>query len=258
MSNRTLGYAIENEDVAQLMRNGVKPARLMAAFKEHVPAETVTSDPLDVVNILNQGSIGSCQGQSLAKAFQISYFMTTGVVQNFSAMCGYIIAQKFDRLIGQDVGSTLSGGQRAATEHGICLESEWAYPSRYDSRIPDTLFPFKLQSAKPTNDPEEVKEAIELGLCVQTGMAWNSELEQERMTKYTGRGAQGGHATLLWHTQGGEYCHLNSWGDWNRDGMSVWTEKALEDVVTHRGNTFVIYGPTGMVHPDGDAIQVNL
>jgi hypothetical protein len=258
MSNRTLGYAIEEENLESLAENGVEPSRLMAAFREHVPAEVVTSDPLSVVNILNQGSIGSCQGQSLAKAFQVNYFMTTGMVVNFSAMCGYIVAQKFDRLIGRDVGSTLSGGQRVATEHGMCLEADWEYPSRYDARIPAIDFRFKLQSAKPTNDPEEIKEALELGLCVQTGMAWNSELEQERMTKYTGRGAQGGHATLLWHKRGSDYCHLNSWGDWNQDGVSTWSEKALEDVVTHRGNTFVIYGPTGMVYPDVDATQINL
>lgn len=250
MSFGKLGYAIDNENRASLMNRGLNPMMMLQTFKAEVPAVNIDADPLSVVNVLNQGSIGSCQGQSLAKCFQICFFLKTGRVVNFSAMCGYIIAQRYDRLIGRDVGSTLSGGQRVATEHGMCLEEDWEYPSRYSANIPTANFPFKLRSAQPTNDPSLVLDALKLGLPVQTGMAWNSELERERVTSYTGRGAQGGHATTLWLRKDKHICHINSWGNWNGDGCSTWTEEALRQIVSYRGNTFVIYAPDGMEYPE--------
>lgn len=246
-----LGYAIEKENQASLMANGVEPKLLMQRYKEQFPAFNASADMLDIINVLDQGQVGSCQGQSLCKMFQICFYLATGRIVNFSAMCGYIIAQRFDGLDGRDVGSTLSGGQRVATEHGMCLEADWRYTGRYDSSVPNVAFPFKLASAQPTNDPALIKEALSLGLPVQTGMAWNNELERERVESYTGAGAQGGHATSLWLDK-----HLNSWGSgWNGDGLSSWSDRALEQIVTHRGNTFVIYAPDGMDYPDLEPIN---
>ena len=248
---RTLGYAIEQEDRESLDRHGEEPLKLLATFKEELSPQNPDADPLGVVNILNQGSIGSCQGQSLAKMFQVCFFLKTGRVFNFSAMCGYVVAQKYDGLINRgDVGSTLSGGQRVATENGMCLESDWPYPSRYSNQIVASSFPFRLKSAKPTNNPDMILEALAAGLPVQTGMAWNSELEQERVTNYTGRGARGGHATTLWLRKDNQICHINSWGNWNGDGCSTWTEEALRQIVSYRGNTFVIYAPDGIEYPE--------
>lgn len=251
MDGKKLGYAIEKENLDSLYHFGIEPRMLLNAVKEQVPKFNHKADPAAILNVRDQGSIGACQGMSLSKMFQICYFLSTGRIDNFSEMCGYIIAQKYDGLIGRDVGSTLSGGQKAATIHGMCLDTDWPYLKKYSSKIVASKFPFKLASAKPTNDPELIKEAIELGLPVQTGMSWNSELEQEVTTKYTGRGARGGHATTLWlQKENNEYRHLNSWGMWNGDGYSSWTERALEQIVTHRGNTFVIYAPEGMVYPE--------
>ena len=247
------GYAIDKENRQSLIDGGIEPRQLMARFTAKFPKFNTSADPLGVVNILDQGQIGSCQGQSLAKMFQICYFLETGRVENFSAMAGYIVAQRFDGLRG-DVGSTLSGGQLVATKHGICLESDWPYPSRYSAEIVAKKFEFKLASAQPTNDPDLILEALALGLPVQTGMAWNNQLEQEHVTSYNGRGAQGGHATTLWLGK-----HINSWGNgWNSDGCSTWSEQALRDIVTHRGNTFVIYAPDGISHPDLPDIEINI
>lgn len=251
---RTFGYRIEDEDIDSLMSRGRKAEDVLLMFKYKVPKWNQYAPP-DMVNILDQGQVGSCQGQSLAKMFQICYFLATGRVLNFSAMAGYILAQRHDGLIGRDVGSTLSGGQRAAAD-GICLEKDWPYTGRYDSRIPNVPRPFKLVASKPTNDPDLISEALDAGLPVQTGMTWNHELDRDLVTNYTGRGAQGGHATTLWQKKSnGNWINHNSWGSgWAGDGRSEWTPQAARQIITYRTNTFVIYSPE-MEFPDLEIIN---
>lgn len=249
MSHGTFGYAIERENKDQLLLNGIAPELIMRSFQDSFPKFNASTDPTAIVDIRNQGQIGSCQGQSLAKCFQICYFLATGQVINFSAMAGYILAQQYDRIRG-DKGSTLSGGQKVATENGLCVEKDWPYPTKYDANVPTTRFPFKLKSAQPSNNPAEIRQALDLGLPVQTGVAWTRELDQEIVTKYTGRASFGGHSTVLW-------CHknINSWGvDWCEDGCSDWST-ALDEIVTYPGNTFVIYAPDEMTTPSIEEIK---
>lgn len=249
MTYGRLGYAIEKENKDQLLLNGIKPEIILRSFQDNFPKFNANADPLGVVNIKNQGSIGSCQGQSLAKCFQICYYLATGRVINFSAMAAYVISQEYDRIRG-DNGSTLSGGQKVATDNGLCLEKDWPYPSRYDTTQKASEFPFKLKSAQPTNDPQEIRQALELGLPVQTGVAWTRELEKEVVTQYTGRSSFGGHSTVLWCKK-----NINSWGqEWCEDGCSDWTT-ALDDIVTFPGNTFVIYAPDEMTKPELPEIE---
>jgi hypothetical protein len=248
--SRTLGYAIEHERPAELAKNGIEPRRLLNAFKTEFPAWNNRARPDELVKIEDQGQIGSCQGQSLTTCAEICYFLATGRTIQFSRMAAYILSQKFDGLIGRDVGSTLSGGQKVATQHGFCLEPEWPYPSSYSPRIPTGIeYPFKLASAKPTNDPGLLEEAMAMGLPVQTGLAWNQELEQEVVRQWTGRAAMGGHATVFWQRSPSGYWQINSWGRWNGDGMNEITPQALRQLCARRDNQFVIYAPTSMKYP---------
>jgi hypothetical protein len=148
--------------------------------------------------------------------------------------------------LGRDVGSTLSGGQKVAQDHGLCLESDWPYPSRYDRREPKGAeYSFRLSSARPTSDPEVVQEAIELGLPVQTGLIWNSDMEQPHIESYNSRRGAGGHSTTFWQGR-----QINSWGaDWNDEGTNTYSQKALEQMVTARDSVFVIYAPEQMEAP---------
>ena len=219
------------------------PELLLSQFKDNFPAFNAFSNPTDIIDIADQGNVGSCQGQSLAKCFQICYFLATGNIIEFSAMAGYILAQQYDGIRG-DRGSTLSGGQKVATEHGICREKAWPYTGEYDRRVKAKEFPFRLKSAQPTNDPAQIWSALSLGLPIQTGVAWTRELEQEIVTGYTGKSSFGGHSTTLWCGK-----NINSWGDqWLVDGCNDWSA-ALDKIVTHPGNTFVIYAPDEMSMP---------
>jgi len=241
---RALGYAIEEENMEVLYEQGKNTELMLKLFADQYPTQNPYADPLPVTPVKDQDGVGACQGFSLSNVLMICYYLKTGRLINLSAMCCYILSQREDRLIGRDVGSTLSGGMRAAAK-GVCEDAEWPFRDRYDPTIPNVNLPFKFTGSKPTNDPELIDAAIDAGLPVQTGMSWNKELEQEIVTSYTGRGASGGHATYLFGRKegSGNIIHHNSWGRWNQDGKSEWTRQAMKQIVTFRQNTFVIYSP---------------
>jgi len=244
MSERKLGYAIDNENMEVLWEQGVNTELMLELAADQYPVQDPYADPSPITPVKDQDGVGACQGFALSSIFGVCYFLATGQVANFSALGLYILSQKEDGLLGRDVGSTLSGGMRAAAK-GICLDEDWPFSDRYDSRIPAVDRPYKLTGSKPTSDPELINAAIDSGnAVVQTGLSWNSELEQEVVTQYTGRGARGGHSTYLFgRKQNGNVIHHNSWGLWNADGKSEWTPQALKQAVTYRSNTFIIYTP---------------
>ena len=247
---RHFGYAIEQENLESLEANGDEPAVLMQRFRDSFPKFNTDTDPLGLVDIVDQGPVGSCQGQSLAQVFSICYFLATGRKQAFSAMAAYLHSQRYDGLLGRDVGSTLSGGERVATEHGLCVEDDWPYEPVYTGQIkPGLEYPFKLRASKPTKDPNVIREALSLGLPVQIGITWGREMDAEHVENYIGNSG-GGHAVVLWLSK-----LINSWGSWNGDGMSSISDRALDQMAHHRTNTFVIYAPDAMQFPKLDPVS---
>ena len=130
-----------------------------------------------------------------------------------------------------------------ATKHGMCLERYWPDTKTYDPRPKAETYPFRLVSATPTNDPEQIRKALGAGLPVQTGVAWLKSLDSETVKEYSGK-SLGGHSTVLWGD-----VNINSWGPgWCGDGMHSWND-CLDEIVTYPGNTFVIYSPDSMSMP---------
>lgn len=245
-----MGYAIEKEDHELLMEQGMDPARMLQLVAPNVPPDfNATVDPMALFNPLDQGGQGSCQGHALALIFKICYWLATGRVQFFSRAAGYYLSQRKDNIKG-DRGSTLSGGQWVATQHGMCLEEDWPYPSRYNPAEPQGVkYSYKLTSSQPTKDYELVFEALDLGLPVQDGIIWDSSVSRTISTNYDGRSG-GGHSTVLWTKKDGNYTRINSWGYWDGDGCNQNTPQSLKQQIEKRGNTHVIYAPTGMIYPE--------
>lgn len=258
------GYPIERENREALDANGMDPREMVAKVKANgPPTMNVDTDPFLLLDTLNQANQGACQGHSLALIFTICYYLFTGRILYFSRAAAYYLSQKFDGLLGRDVGSTLSGGQKVATEHGLCTEEDWPYPRNYNPRQPGGIkFPFKLVSSKSTNDYDLIVEALNMGLPVQTGLAWGPECEQTVVTRYTGRGAGGGHSTTLWLKKGNNFRQLNSWGEsWNQDGQNEITPEAMRQMVEYSSrvfgkNVFVIYAPEGMIFPELEPVTL--
>ena len=246
---RALGYNIENENMEVLYEQGKNPELMLRLMGEQYPPQNPLADPAPVCPIKDQDGVGACQGFSLSSIFGVCYYLATGQIKIFSALGLYLLSQKEDGLFGRDVGSTLSGGMRAAA-NGICEDQFWPFRDRYDTSIPIVERPFKLTGSKPTNDPQVINAAIDAGLPVQTGVAWNGDMEKEVVTSYNGRTARGGHSRYWFgRLPNGNVRGHGSWGkNFNSDGRNEITPQALNQIVTFRGNTFVIYSPE-LVYP---------
>ena len=82
---RKFGYAIELENRDSLVLNGTSPELVLSQFQDNFPAWNQDASPASVIPIADQGQVGSCQGQSLAKCFQICYFLATGRAKNINS-----------------------------------------------------------------------------------------------------------------------------------------------------------------------------
>lgn len=249
-----MGYAIEQESHGLLMAQGIDPEWMLERAEESKPTFQVDVDPMTLFEPFNQGNQGSCQGSALANVFQICYFLETGRIIEFSRAAGYYLSQRKDGING-DRGSTLSGGQWVATQHGMCLEKDWPYPKQYNPREPEGIsYPYKLVAAQPTSDYELICKARDLGLPVHDGIIWDSSVNRPLSTDYKGSGG-GGHSTVLWTMDGENTRRLNTWGYWNGSGCNLNTPRSLKQQVEHRYSSHVIYAPAGMIYPEQEPVR---
>jgi hypothetical protein len=252
-----LGWAIDSENVPLLESTGTESGELLKWYRDTFPKFNTQADPLGVVSITDQGQQGACQGHALATVFQICYFLATGRKAAFSRAAGYYLSQKKDGIRG-DQGSTLSAGQWVATQNGMCLESDWPYPSRYNPAQPASAankFLFKLQTTKPFKDLQSMLDWLEQGLPIQTGLTWNDSCNEEIVDRYNGRSG-GGHSTVFWQRRPSQnVVNINSWSaNWSGDGCHEWTPKSIETALAGRWTVFIGYAPAGMEYPVPDAI----
>lgn len=243
-----LGYSIELERRFLLESSGAEPALMLKQYRDSFPTMNLQADPTGAVKVLDQGQQGSCQGHSLAQCFSICFYLATGRYEAFSRACGYYVAQQYDG-IRSDSGSTLSGGNKVATQHGMCLEKDWPYPSRYNPAKPTGItFPFKMKVSRPLRTVDEMRNWLDAGLPVQTGIAWNDSCNQEVVDNW--RSGGGGHSTTLWTLSGDKVNNINSWGrNWNGDGVHKWTWGSIERMLRHEWSTFIGYAPDEMSFP---------
>lgn len=250
-----LGYAFEDERRNYLEAHGDEPGVMLSRFADSFPKFNIEADPLGVLDVPNQGPVGSCQGQAIRQVFSSCFFLATGRKEFFSAAAGYYLSQKFDGISG-DRGSTLSGGQKVATQHGMCLEKDWPYEPRYNPRQPQGItFPYKLKVSRPMRSVQEVLDWIDSGLPVQIGLMWNGSCNREIVDNWQPGG--GGHSTLFWlRSPRGNVRNINSWGrNWNGDGVHEWTESSIARAIAHRYTVMIGYAPDEMSFPDQAAIN---
>ena len=251
-----LGWALDRENFGLLEQNGVDAGEVLQRYADAFPQFNTTADPLGVVDILDQGQQGACQGHALAQVFSICYFLATGRKAAFSRAAAYYLSQKKDGIRG-DQGSTLSAGQWVATQHGMCLEADWPYPSRYNPAMPSSAqgkFTFKLQTTKPIRDLDSMLEFLRRGLPVQTGLDWSNSCNEEVVDNY--RPGGGGHSTVFWQLRpSGNIVNINSWGrGWNGDGVHEFTPDSIRRTLQNRWTTYIGYAPDGMSFPTPDPL----
>lgn len=251
-----MGYAFEEENLGALQSSGGEPVEMLARFRASFPEFNTKANPLGVFDVLNQGNQGSCQGHALAGVFSVCFFLATGRKEAFSRAAGYYLSQRRDNIRG-DRGSTLSGGQWVAKEHGMCLEKDWPYPSQYNPREPQGItYPFKIKTSRPMTTVQEVTDWIDSGLPVQIGLMWNDSCSREIVNAW--RPGGGGHSTFFWlRSASGNVRNINSWGrQWNGDGVHEWTEGSIATALRHQFTVMIGYAPDEMSFPEQTPIGV--
>lgn len=245
------GYEYGNErDLLELENLNKKYSKLLrqSFSTDDIPDEVDFSWHV----LENQMRQGSCQGHSLTSCMEGCYWIDSGgkTVQ-LSRNAGYRFSQMEDGISG-DQGSTLSGGV-AAAKKGVCKEEYFPYTETYSRRIPKAAFDnrseFKLVTAVPLQKDNPAAQLCQWigkgrGFCA-IGMKWTSEMDsQSKITKYSGRGAGGGHAVgFLGYSLPNKTVKLvNSWGyRWGKNGVKDVSFDAFNKIINYSWNHGYLY-----------------
>ena len=253
------GYPIELEKREELME--MSPPGLFKVMADDELPKRV--DFRDVLQIEDQGSMGSCQGHALSTCVEGCYYIATrGTKTQLSRLFAYLGSQKIDGIMG-DSGSTLHGGAKLSTGFGICPESVLPYPNpvRYPrgghNSIPaaawDDAKAFRVKTTKFIEEEPEVKQWLGSGAgFVELGIAWGNAMTPDSKGAIMNfRPGGGGHAIAftgylpcdeveIETPEGFVYILDNSWNRrWGINGRAYVAPRAVRQMLDHRFTTFV-------------------
>lgn len=170
-------------------------------------------DPRGKVRHDQQGSMGSCQGHSLANVCEYLRLIAKGEQRysdekQFSRLFAYLESQRIDGLLGSDRGSTISGGTRVAETIGLCSEDllpyRTPYPRNARTLVTDQMRaaaePFRVRSHSVLRSYRECFDYLASGVGgINIGTAWNNSFyARDGVLERVSIGRRdGGHATAL-------------------------------------------------------------
>ena len=244
------GYRQDLENHAEIIQRGMPAyAQWKKSFDEYDWEPPKELDPREWFDVHNQGSVGSCQGQSLADGAEFSHIIAYGKEIQISRGFAYLSTQEFDNLLGRDSGSTLSGGSKAA-KRGLPYEEKFPYVANYNqllrsyrqqksSLLSDDANLFKLKSAIPIQGSEDAYRFLSSWSgAIHIGITWTLRNQWEH-TSYSTRGGGGGHAVLI-----PGYLHVSSWPmgigfllknswsqNWGRNGWALIHPRAFDSMM---------------------------
>ncbi len=244
------GYQLGQESEA-VLESGTCPEKVLRSLKSSPREFNPFARPWTTIE--HQENQGSCAGHALAHAFHVCMVQRYGIQVRFSRGGAYYMAQEASGIKG-DNGATLTGCQAVANA-GLCLESEWPYPEKYDTARPAGIFNkmnFTLTGSSRVRDADLAWEILRNGGCIQTGINWGKCFEKKVCEKYGGF-MIGGHSTLLFglDPKTDNAIHHNSWGvGWQNNGRSQWTKSFFAQILKHdRWCVFVAYDPDALAAP---------
>jgi len=245
-------------DVGHILQSKIKSPRVFD------PRSLFKLDPTKDMRVEDQGQVGSCAGWGGSSAVELSNWIQTKRMTQFSANFLYISAQKEDGLSG-DVGATINGCARVLEKYGIPDENVWPYPGRYDPRPPGSWDDVHRAAAKNKvgshtvlNSAEDVVQYLRAGLGgVQIGISWGGDVDRNGQFQWKPGG--GGHSVcfLGWNNEGEMLLWmLNSWGTkWGKGGWALVSMRTLEAMFRHPHT--VMIGYSVMADPDITDIPVD-
>lgn len=256
---QTGGWLHDQEDHHQLTSTR-SPFAYEADLESKLPERV---DPTNWMVTHNQGNQGSCQGNALTSAVEACHAVSGGDVVQLSRACGYYMSQRIDDIRG-DHGSTISAGVELAMGKGLCLESVWPYPGRYDPTVPQAYersTKYRVEGHSRISSYAAAIRHIAMHRAIHIGIMWGDDID--RQVSRNGiiehyRPGGGGHAVFLGgyrptgfdgQTLREPYILLfNSWSDqWGHKGEALVSPSAINAMINHRWNVFE--GLFGAVNP---------
>jgi len=216
--------------------------RAFSAPRDFVPPEKMSYR--GILKVENQGNMSSCVGHGGSSGMELLQFLSNGGQTQMSRMMCYLIAQRASNIRG-DNGAVISACVQALAATGLCLESEFPYPPRYNPNLPQSAIQagskHKILGHQPLNSYREVFDWISQAKGpVLFGMSWYQRVANGNgtITPDSLRGpSYGGHCNVFCGYNGkkdsnGNYYidALNShgtssgqggWFEWSPDAVDV-------------------------------------
>ena len=238
------GWRIDHEDAEYL--DAIQSDSPVLAMRGHYNERT--ADPRELLKIEHQGPQGACQGHAITSVCEWCAALASGSADlQLSRAMGYYETQRIDELKG-DKGSTISGGVKLATSTGICEESLWPYPKRYNSRRPDNwqvvmdnAKQHKIMSTYRLKSYDAIRTFLGSGSgAISIGVRWGRGMSNAVLDAFAP--GRGGHAVGLFSVSprtdehGDPYIWMmNSWGkQWANKGWSEWAPRAVRQMCRDR------------------------
>jgi hypothetical protein len=165
-------------------------------------------DPRPLMRHDKQLNMSSCQGFSLANACEYVWSLAQGgfsAERQLSSLFAYLETQRLDGLLGRDVGSTISGGLKAASTIGMLPEADLPYRTPYPNNartiVTDAMRAkagqFKIRSHTWLESYDAIFQYLASGVgAVHTGTLWNSSFTSPNgVLESISLRSGGGHAT---------------------------------------------------------------
>lgn len=203
-----------------------------------------------VVDVLDQGALGSCVANAILQAVRCSH-VRQGVqgAKLGSRLFTYYLSRAYHHQTAEDSGTFLRLCFQGLAKFGFCPESVWPYSdgSERFKRMPSmAAFRAAFDQANPTTYRrisatgaerlDQIKRAIAAGYAVVFGTdvdnAFCSDVLSEPL-KPPRSNIAGGHAMMVGGYSDNVFEILNSWGtDWGDGGWCRFSDEYMADLIT--------------------------
>ena len=245
------GYNPELEDRLFLQTGSYA---LPFTLKDYQAPEEI--DPRPFIRHDDQSNMGSCGGHGNTNTAEYVWALAYGSFsadRQFSRLFAYLEAQRFDRLLGHDSGSTISGGLKVAKEVGYLPEVDLPYSTPYprgaSTLVTDSMrakaSPYKIRSHTWIASYEELFRYLSSGAgAAFAGTLWNNSFyANNRVLDGISLNGGGGHAyCFAGYSKRKDTAGRNYIWRKNSHSNDSWTEvspKVLDQLFRHTHTSIV-------------------
>lgn len=215
---------------------GDKPDHDAAPLLSSLPIPPSASNRELVVDVLDQGALGSCVANSILQAVRGSQVRQGAVAPKLgSRLFGYWVSRAYHHATDVDDGTYLRTFFQGLNQFGFCPESVYPYDvARYAAMPPSAAFRAGFDQHAPTVYKRiqsanaarvaDIKRALAAGYLVTFGTLVSEDFARNQLgdaplSAPIGKTIAGGHALCAVGYDGDDFEVVNSWSeDWGARG----------------------------------------